>query len=228
MSAHKSPTPRPQAVLWDFDGTLVDTEPVWIASDTATITGYGKPWTHDQAVEWVGASMEASTTYFASYLAVPGLDSPRLMREIEQMVADHNRTHPIPFLPGARELLDECLDADIPLALVTMSSPLVVASILDRMPGVFHAVVNGADVAEGKPHPEPYLSAAAALGVDPAHCLALEDSRFGCQSANAAGAVVIAVPSFRTIEPAPRRVIVDSLAGLTLDRAFDLYSGALA
>lgn len=228
MSAHELQHPRPEAVLWDFDGTLVDTEPVWMAAERSLITGYGKSWTHEQAIEWIGASMEASTTHFASYIGIDGVDSPRLMSEVEQLVAAHNRERPIPFLPGARELLDECLDAGVPMALVTMSSPLVVESILDRMPGFFSTVVNGADVVQGKPDPEPYLRATAALGVDPTRCLAFEDSTFGVQSASDAGAVVVAVPSFKPIAPGPRRVIIESLAGLTLADAFALYSGARA
>ena len=228
MSAHDPQSPRPQAILWDFDGTLVDTEPVWMEAEKSTITSYGKTWTREQSIEWVGAATEAATKYFASYIDIEGVDWRHLSSEIERQVAEHNRTRPIPFLPGAKEILGECADAGVPIALVTMSPPLVVASILDRMPGVFATVVNGADVEQGKPHPEPYLRAASALGVDPAQCLAFEDSNFGAQSANAAGAVVVAVPSFKAIGPAPRRVIIESLAGLTLADAFDLYSGALA
>jgi beta-phosphoglucomutase-like phosphatase (HAD superfamily) len=99
-----------------------------------------------------------------------------------------------------------------------MSYRRFVAPILDTLPpGTFEAVVTGDGVSQGKPHPEPYLKAAAALGVDPADTLAIEDSNTGARSAEAAGCTVLVVQNHVPVLPGDRRVFADTLVGLTLD-----------
>ena len=122
----------------------------------------------------------------------------------------------VPWRPGAVELLTALREADVPCALVTMSYERFVTPILDSLPaGTFRAVVTGDAVARGKPDPEPYLTAARLLAVDPADCVAIEDSDTGCRSAGAAGCTVLAIPNHVTIPPAPERVFRDTLEGLT-------------
>lgn len=121
----------------------------------------------------------------------------------------------VPWRPGARELLTDLHAHGVPCALVTMSWQRFVEPILAQLPaGTFATVVTGDRVEFGKPHPEPYLTAAAELGLDPADCIAIEDSNTGAKSAAAAGCTVLCVPHHVPILEGERRVFVDSLAGL--------------
>ena len=109
----------------------------------------------------------------------------------------------VPWCPGARELLVALHEAEVPLALVTMSYARFVAPILQQLPPeTFSVIVTGDQVANGKPHPEPYLTAAAALGVPPAECVAIEDSLTGLGAAVASGAAAIGVPHQLELDPA--------------------------
>jgi HAD superfamily hydrolase (TIGR01509 family) len=124
----------------------------------------------------------------------------------------------VPWRPGAVELLAGLRERGVPCALVTMSYRRFVAPILSALPaGTFEQVVTGDAVLHGKPHPEPYLKAARALGVDPADCLAIEDSNTGARSAEAAGCTVLVVPNHVPVLPGERRVFADSLVGLGVD-----------
>jgi len=127
----------------------------------------------------------------------------------------------VPWRPGARDRLEELGEAEIPCALVTMSYRRFVAPILAELPpSTFAAVVTGDAVSRGKPHPEPYLKAAALLGVEPQHCLAVEDSNTGARSAEAAGCTVLVVPNHVPVLDGERRVFADSLSGADLTAFF--------
>ena len=120
-----------------------------------------------------------------------------------------------PWQPGAVELLGELRDAGTPCALVTMSYASLANAVVDQLPaGTFAAVITGDQVAFGKPHPDPYLRAAAALGVAPEDCVAIEDSPTGVASAEAAGCHTLAVPHVAQVEAAPGRTIVDGLVDI--------------
>jgi HAD superfamily hydrolase (TIGR01509 family) len=122
----------------------------------------------------------------------------------------------VPGRPGALDLLAGLGERGIPRALVTMSWRTVVAPVLGALPaGTFDTVVTGDVVSQGKPHPEPYLKAARDLGVDPADCLAIEDSNTGARSAEAAGCTVVVVPHHVPVLPGGRRVFAESLTELT-------------
>jgi HAD superfamily hydrolase (TIGR01509 family) len=119
--------------------------------------------------------------------------------------------------PGARELLHAVHAAGVPAALVTSTNRPLTEIALDTLGReLFAASVCGDEVVHPKPHPEPYLTAAALVGANPEHCIAIEDSPLGIASAEAAGCVVLAVPSEVAIEPAPTRSVRDSLTGVTL------------
>jgi HAD superfamily hydrolase (TIGR01509 family) len=122
----------------------------------------------------------------------------------------------VPWRPGARELLVSLGDAGVPCALVTMSYARFAAPILEHLPsGTFAAVVTGDVVERGKPHPEPYLTAARLLDVLASDCLAIEDSPTGVASAEAAGCRVLAVPLHVPVAPGERRFFAASLVGLS-------------
>jgi HAD superfamily hydrolase (TIGR01509 family) len=215
-----------KAVLWDMDGTLVDTEPYWIATEFAMAEKYGGTWSQAHAMQLVGSDLVSSGEYIKE---VMGLDlTPEevveeLLDGVVAMVA-----HDVPWRPGAVELLTSLAEAGVRCGLVTMSYDRFVAPILARLPAeTFRVVVTGDQVARGKPHPEPYLTAAAALGVPAGECLAIEDSNTGAKSAEAAGCLVLVVENHVPVLDGPRRVFRDSLVGVSVDdlRAMSAQEG---
>lgn len=197
-----------------MDGTLVDTEPYWMATETAIAEQYGGEWTEEDALGLVGNELIVSGEYIKAKL---GLEQSA--EEVVEMLLDGvvaKVRHAVPWCPGARELLLALHAEGVPCGLVTMSYQRFVAPILERLPPeVFRVVVTGDMVENGKPHPEAYLTAAAALGVDPADCVAIEDSATGTRSAEAAGCRVLVVPNHVPVPEGPDRVFRDTLEGLS-------------
>lgn len=205
------------AVMFDMDGLLVDSEPLWFLAEQAVITRLGGTWSPADQQVLVGGSMETTVSYLLSKGTRP---APRaaVARWLIDAMVDLLTTQPLPVMPGAVELLTEVRAADLPHALVTSSEPEVVDAVLSRLgAGAFPVVVCAADVAHTKPDPEIYLLAADKLGVDPRRSIALEDSPNGVAAAEAAGYLAVAVPSVVPIPARPGRVVLPSLAGLTLD-----------
>jgi HAD superfamily hydrolase (TIGR01509 family) len=204
----------PAAVLWDMDGTLVDTEPLWFAAEAAIAERHGVPWGPDLSAELVGMPLER----YAQMLVDRGveLSAPDVVAALVDMVAD-GLDREVTWQPGVLDLLAELSDAGVPCALVTMSYRRLADVVVAQAPaGTFRVVVTGDDVEHGKPHPEPYLRAAAALGVAPHRCVALEDSPPGIGSALASGARTIGVPHMVPVEPRPGLSRVPTLVGLGL------------
>jgi len=205
----------PKAVFWDMDGTLVDTEPYWIASEFELAERHGGHWTRQHALNIVGKDLLDAGRYIRARMAID-LTPEQIVEELlDGVVARVNET--VPWRPGARELLERLRAARIPCALVTMSYRRFVEPILNHLhPDAFRAVVTGDILDRGKPHPEPYLTAAASLGVAARDCLAIEDSTTGVVSALAAGCAVLVIPNHVTVEAGAGRVFRDSLADVTL------------
>jgi HAD superfamily hydrolase (TIGR01509 family) len=201
------------AVLFDMDGLLVDSEPLWLEAETAVMARLGADWTAADQVQLLGGSLDRTVRYLLAKAAKPA--PPETVAEwLMAGVAERVRDHGVALRPGARELLAEVAAAGLPCALVTSSERRFMDAVLARAGLRFDALVCAEDVSVTKPDPEPYLLAAKLLGVDPAQCFALEDSPNGVASAEAAGCQVIAVPSLVPIEPAPGRTVVHSLAEL--------------
>ena len=182
----------PAAILWDMDGTLVDTEPYWLAAEAELVASYGGTWTHEDGLQLVGSGLWHS----AAVLQGRGVDLPadEIIELLTDRVLEQIRVS-VPWRPGARELLAEVRAAGIPTALVTMSIRRMAIHIASLMPEAgFDVIVAGDDVTHSKPHPEPYLHAARSLDVDILDCVAIEDSTTGLASAVASGAVPIGVP----------------------------------
>jgi HAD superfamily hydrolase (TIGR01509 family) len=204
----------PAAVLWDMDGTLVDTEPYWLQAESDLVHAAGGVWTAEDGLQLVGSGLERSALILQSRgveLTVEQVITT-LTERVREQIEDA-----VPWRPGALELLHEIRDAGIPTALVTMSRRTMALDIVAALGfDGFDLVVAGDDVEHAKPHPEPYLTAAERLGVDVTASVALEDSEPGVASAVAAGATVFALPLHIPIPPSPAYVVRETMIGLRL------------
>ncbi|WP_307028626.1 HAD family hydrolase [Arthrobacter globiformis] len=211
--------PLLKAVLWDMDGTIVDTEPYWIEAEYNLVEAYGGTWSHEQAMQLVGQSLVHS----AGILQQAGvrLEIREIIDTLTGQVISRVRES-VPWRPGARELLDELFNAGVRCALVTMSEAPLAREIVASLPRpYFEFLVTGDTVTQGKPHPEAYLKAVDLLKQqDPEltadHCVALEDSAPGAAAAVASGAVTVAIPHLVPLPDDARRTTWDSLADRTV------------
>ncbi|MCF6469900.1 HAD family phosphatase [Nonomuraea sp. MG754425] len=210
-----------QAVFFDMDGLLVDSERVWLEIETGVMARLGAEWTPAHQAHLVGGSMERTVDYM---LAVSRADvPPATVRDWMTAGMVSRLAAGVRVLPGAAELLDALRAEGVPVALVTSSLKEIADAVLgsfgrDR----FDAVVTADDVTRTKPDPEPYLTAARLLGVEPVRCVVLEDSPNGVAAATAAGCAVVAVPSLLPVEPAPGRLVVASLTEVSVADLRDL------
>ena len=203
------------AVLWDMDGTLVDTEPYWIASEHALVAEFGGTWTGDDAHSIVGFDLLDAAVELRDRGGVRLEPVEIVERLLDSVIAMASAE--LPWRAGARELLAECAREGIPCAMVTMSWRRLADAVLAASPrGSFAASITGDEVTRGKPDPEPYLAAAAALGADPLACVAIEDSPTGVASALGAGCATLGVPHVVPLTSAPGLTIVQSLADVAL------------
>jgi len=213
----------PRAVLWDMDGTIVDTEPYWIEAEHTLVESYGGIWSDELAHECVGNQLLVSADIIRANSPVT-LSSPQVVDVLLESVVRQMKRH-VPWRPGARELLLALRDLGVPNALVTMSYRSFAQVLVDSLPdGTFAAVVTGEVVREGKPAPEPYLAACRALSIDPGDCIAIEDSPPGVASAVAAGVPTLAVPHIVVVPTRAGAVHLDSLAGLAPGDLWGLFS----
>lgn len=222
---HDRPSQLPVAVLWDMDGTLVDTEPYWFAAERDLVESIGcGHWPDEQAKQMVGFDLLDGAAYLQRH---GGIDLPAeeiVERLLDGVVARLHRR--IPWRPGARELLAELNGAGVPCVLVTMSWRRFVDPVLAALPrGSFVASIVGDEVphGEGKPAPTPYLMGAEVVGAHPGDCVAIEDSPTGVRSAMAAGCRVLGVPNAVDLDPTPGLALADSLAGIDLASLESLF-----
>ncbi|GAB3578304.1 HAD family hydrolase [Leifsonia lichenia] len=215
MTSLTPPSP-PAAVFWDMDGTLVDTEPYWMASEVELVSSFGGVWTHEDGLQLVGLGLWNS----AEILRAHGVDlsADEIVQWLTNRVQQKLDTDGVPWRPGARELLADLRERGIPTALVTMSVRRMAEQIVAKIPfDAFDVIVSGDEVTEAKPHPEPYLRAAELLGVDPVDAVAIEDSLVGLTSAVASGAATIGVPHIVALPESAEHTLWESLAGKTAD-----------
>ena len=183
----------PAAILFDHDGTLVDTEPVWAAAKVALAAEFGDTWTEQDTLDCLGLSMK----FTLDRLRERGVDLPdeqineRLVAKVREALAHQQ----VEFLPGIERFLTQVRDAQIPAAIVTNATTSIAQRTADAAPeGTFSVIIGNDETTHPKPDPQPYLLAAQRLGVEPNRCVAVEDSPSGVRSATAAGMKVIVVP----------------------------------
>lgn len=213
---------KPSAVLWDMDGTLVDTEPYWMAAETELVESFGGTWSHEDALQLVGSGLLDSAVILQR--AGVAMEAQAIVDHLTDAVQDSLRTEGVPFRPGARELLRDLRSAGVPTGLVTMSLRRMALSVVDLIDfEAFDIVVAGDDVDNPKPHPEPYLQAAALLDVDIAEVIVIEDSPTGVRAGLASGALTLAVPHIVPLDHLGAHELWPTLAGRDTGDLTDLF-----
>lgn len=215
----------PAAVLWDMDGTLVDTEPYWLAAEVELSAAHGGTWDDALAVDLVGGALSVTAALLRERAGVKGTIEEIMTDLVDRVIA---KVHAggVPWRPGALNLLADLRAAQIPCAVVTMSIRRLSDVVLTSLPAdTFATIVTGDQVRHGKPHPEPYLLAASRLGVQPGHCIAIEDSLPGLASAEAAGTRSVGVPAYIPIPPAPGRTRLRTLEGVSVSDLRSIVRG---
>ncbi len=213
---------RLAAVLWDLDGTILDTEPLWMAAERELADQHGVEWTEADGLALVGNDLKDSGRWIRERLSSPMSAEEIVDHLVGRLAAAVRRERP--WRPGARELVEELAARGVPQALVTMSYASIAEPVADLLP--FDTVVTGDVVRRGKPDPEPYLLAAERLGVRAEDCIAIEDSPPGAMSAQAAGCLVVAVPHMVAVPPAERRIVLPGLDGLDAAALLELWGRA--
>ena len=212
----------PLAVLWDMDGTLVDSEHYWSISQNRLAGQYGAVWTEEDEKGVIGSSLYDSSELIRQKFGIQDKSVQEIIDHLTDEVIVQLR-QVLPWRPGALELLLDLKQAGIKTALVTMSMRRMALAVAESIPfEAFDVVVAGDDVKFGKPHPEPYLSAAERLGVDPKDCLAFEDSVTGLNSAAAAGTHAVGVKNLVDLPEGPDRRVIDTLVGLRSSNLHEL------
>ncbi len=207
------------AVLWDMDGLMVDSEPLWTVAEVELAQSLGGTWDDEVKARIVGTRLDVAVPTILGHFGVaatPDRVADTAARLLARMV-ELFRADDLPLLPGVQPLLAALADERVPMALVSSSYRVLVDAVLAGGVGPFAVTIAGDEVERGKPAPDPYLLAAERLGVDVTRCVVLEDSPSGVVSGEAAGCAVVAVPSVAGVhlEPHSRRLVVTTLTGLT-------------
>lgn len=208
------------AVLFDMDGSLVDTEPMWHAAEIDVMAGHGTQWTLADQRYAIGGPMSRVGQYMVDRLTaqgVTGISAEGILAELLAAFERHLDAGEIAVYDGADALLAQATAAGLPLALVSNSTRRLMDKVLAANPGLtFEVTIAGDEVPLAKPHPDPYWTAAHRLGVPIEECLIVEDSPTGVAAARDSGACVVAVAHLGQLDPGPRGLVVSRLDGLDL------------
>lgn len=214
MTAGGAPARRClRAVLFDLDGTLVDTEGLWWRATERVAARLGHRLAGEDAPDVLGRPVEHTAAHLHRLTGRPvaGIAAELHVRFARLVAAD------LVPRPGALDLVDRVVAAGLRTALVSASPRAVVDTVIDGLGADrFTVSVAAGETPHSKPAADPYLAAVRALGLAPGECVAVEDTPVGVASAEAAGIRVLAVPSAALIAPAPGRLVRDSLVGVRL------------
>ena len=210
------------AILFDMDGTLIDSEHLWLKAEIEVMAEVGCHWDEQDQINCLGGPAERTERYMqerSQNIKPYGYFINRLHEVMRARI-----TNELDLIPNALSLLRECKDAGIKTALVTASSRDLMTIVLKRFPpGTFDVVVSGDDVEKSKPDPAPYLLAAKQLSDDILKCLVLEDSLTGVQSGLSSGAKVIGIPHLVQMSEHPNLRVISSLDEITLSDILGWY-----
>ena len=210
------------AILFDMDGTLIDSEPLWLKAEIEVMAEVGCHWDEQDQINCLGGPAERTERYMqerSKNIKPYGYFINRLHEVMKERI-----TNELDLIPNALELLKECKKAGIKIALVTASSRDLMTIVLKRFPqGTFDVVVSGDDVEKSKPDPAPYLLAAKQLSVDITKCVVIEDSLTGVESGLASGAQVIGIPHLVQMKENPSLRIIPSLGDIRLSDILAWY-----
>ncbi|MFC4225271.1 HAD-IA family hydrolase [Lysinibacter cavernae] len=213
----------PAAVLWDMDGTLIDTEPFWNIAEDRLAEQYGAVLTDDDRRAMTGMGLWDAAVVLQRAGITLGADE--IVETLTQAVSDMLVPESMPWRPGALSLLEDLHAHNIPVALVTMSTRVLTEKILALLPvPAFQHLIVGDEVPNAKPHPDPYLMGAEALGVDIANCVALEDSINGLRAAWASGAVALGIPHLLSLDNTDSHALWPTLEGKTATDIAELFA----
>jgi HAD superfamily hydrolase (TIGR01509 family) len=210
----------PDAVIFDLDGLLLESEQVWNTAKERLTRERGGRWRPDAQHAMLGMSSPEWSRYMHDELGVP-LSPREISNEVVGLLSDEYERE-LPLLPGADEAVRR-IRGRWPLSLASSSNREIIDLVLRRTgwSELFSATVSSEEVERGKPAPDVYLEAAKRLRVSPEHCCAVEDSSVGFRAAQAAGMVVVAIPN-RAYPPeegalAAANLVLDSLQDLDPD-----------
>ena len=213
---------QPAAVLFDMDGTLVDSENYWLNSEQELANRYNASWTAADGEALIGMSLYDSAVILQQKMNLP-LNSQQIIETLTDSVLAKLESS-IEWRPGALELVRELKSRGIKTALVTMSMRRMALSVANAgEENLFDVVIAGDDVTHGKPHPEPYLLAAAQLGVKISDCIAFEDSETGLRSAESSGAIAVGIPNIVRLAEQEGRIVWPTLENVTTADLIRLY-----
>jgi HAD superfamily hydrolase (TIGR01509 family) len=212
----------PEAVIFDLDGLLLESEQVWTAAKRRLTEEHGGSWKDEAERAMMGMSSPEWSRYLRDELSVP-LEPEQISSETVELVAELYGES-LPLLPAAGEAV-RSLAARWPLGLASSSNREIIDLVLERTGWAecFAVTASSEEVERGKPAPDVYVEAARRLGTTAERCVAIEDSEAGIRSAHAAGTAVIAVPN-REYPPPPEAL---ELAALTLDSLAQLTPDAV-
>ena len=205
-----------------MDGTLVDTEPLWLMSETELMNDYGYTWRSQDQANCLGGSLDRVGKYM--YDLAGKVETPEFFRDslITRMAEKLHRGAGL--MDGTSELLQVCADFEIPVALVSASPRILVDAVLENLPSHrFEVSVSSDDVINTKPDPEGYLKSVEMLGVEITNCLILEDSLNGVSAAEASGGFVVAIPHLVPIQESARVRVVNTVRELDREKLLSLF-----
>jgi HAD superfamily hydrolase (TIGR01509 family) len=210
------------AILFDMDGTLIDSEPLWLEAEIEIMEELGCNWDQQDQINCLGGPIDKTENYMqdrSNNIKPFGYFTKKLDDVMEKKLSTK-----LNLIPNALEIINDCKRSELKIALVTASSGRLMRAVLKRFPvGIFDTVVSYDDVERSKPDPEPYLLAAKTLGVDITNCVVLEDSLTGVQSGLSAGAQVIGIPHLVKMPSNPNLRVVESLSEINMDRLITWY-----
>ena len=210
------------AILFDMDGTLIDSEPLWLEAEIEIMEELGCNWDQQDQINCLGGPIDKTENYMqdrSNNIKPFGYFTEKLDDVMEKKLSTK-----LNLIPNALEIINDCKRSELKIALVTASSGRLMKAVLKRFPvGIFDAVVSYDDVKRSKPDPEPYLLAAKTLGVDITNCVVIEDSLTGVQSGLNAGAQVIGIPHLVKMPSNPNLRVIESLSEINMDRLITWY-----